>query len=207
MRDFIIKFVQTIGQILSVPMLILFLLSKNKEVIILDVREWIKRVDKIKESSPDWINLLYLLSIYQEFRNVYYYRVKQGDSIGFALSQGFKILYKQCPSLFLDSDSIGSGLFLQHGFCTIISAESIGENCSVSQQVTIGYNTKGRPIIGNNVSIGAGAKVIGKVTIDDNVKVGANAVVVKNVPKNCVVVGVPAYVVKRDGVKVKEELI
>ncbi len=49
--------------------------------------------------------------------------------------------------------------------------------------------------------------MIGKVTIDDNVKVGANAVVVKDVPKNCVVVGVPAYIVKRDGVKVKEQLI
>jgi serine O-acetyltransferase len=207
MRDFIIKFAQAIGQILSFPMLILFFLSKNKEVIILDVSQWIKRLDKSKESSPAWINLLYLLSMYQEFRNIYYYRIKQGGPIGFVLTQGFKILYKQCPSLFIDSDNIGSGLFLQHGFSTIIAADSIGENCSVSQQVTIGYNTKGRPTIGNNVSIGAGAKVIGKVTIDDNVKVGANAVVVKNVPKNCVVVGVPAYIVKRDGVKVKEQLI
>lgn len=176
-------------------------------MIILDVKQWIKRLHNTKESSPDWQNLLYLLSMYQEFRNVYYYRVKQGGAIGFVLTQGFKIFYKQCPSLFIDSDNIGSGLFLQHGFSTIISAESIGENFSVAQQVTIGYNTKGCPIIGNNVSIGAGAKVIGKVTIDDNVKVGANAVVVKNVPKNCVVVGVPAYIVKRDGIKVKEELI
>jgi len=208
MRDFIIKFAQTIGQILTAPMLILFLLSKNKEVIILDVSQWIKRLDNgKKESSPDWLKLLYLLSIYQEFRNIYYYRIKKGGLIGFVLTQVFRIFYKQCPSLFLYTNNIGSGLFIQHGFSTIISADSIGENCSVSQQVTIGYNTKGRPIIGNNVSIGAGAKVIGKVTIDDNVKVGANAVVAKNVPKNCVVVGVPAYIVKRDGVKVKEQLI
>ncbi|MEA5626747.1 serine acetyltransferase [Nostoc sp. UHCC 0251] len=207
MRNFIIKFAQAIRQILSAPMLILFIFSKNKEVIILDVRQWIKKADNMKESSPDWVNLIYLLSIYPEFRNIYYYRIKQDDPIGFVLIQIFKILYKQCPSLFIESDNIGSGLFLKHGFSTIISAESIGENCSVSQQVTVGYNTKGRPIIGNNVSIGAGAKVIGKVTIDDNVKVGANAVVVKNVPKNCVVVGVPAYIVRRDGIKVKEQLI
>jgi serine O-acetyltransferase len=49
--------------------------------------------------------------------------------------------------------------------------------------------------------------VIGNVTINDNVIVGANAVVVKDVPSNCVVVGVPAYIIKRDGVKVKEQLI
>ena len=207
MRDFIINFAQTIGQILTAPMLILFLLSKNKEVIILDVNQWIKRLDYKKESSSDWVNLLYFLSVYPEFRNIYYHRIKQGDTIGFVLTQIFKILYKQCPSLFIYSTNIGSGLFIQHGFSTVISAESIGENCSVSQQVTIGYNTKGSPIIGNNVSIGAGAKVIGKITIDDNVKVGANAVVVKDVPKNCVVVGVPAYIVKKDGVKVKEQLV
>ncbi|WP_373525120.1 serine O-acetyltransferase [Nostoc sp.] len=207
MRDFIIKFAQTIAQIVTAPMLILFFLSKNKEVIILDVRRWIKIVNNTNESSPIWVNLLYLLSIYSEFRNLYYYRIKQGDSIGFFLTQGFRIFYKQCPSLFIDCNNIGSGLFIQHGFSTIISAESIGENCWINQQVTIGYTTNGRPIIGNNVTISAGAKVVGKLSIDDNVKVGANAVVVKNVPNNCVVVGVPAYIVKRDGVKVKEQLI
>ncbi len=65
MRDFIVKFAQIIGQILIAPMLILFLFSKNKEIIILDVNEWIKRLDNKKESSPDWVNLLYLLSLYE----------------------------------------------------------------------------------------------------------------------------------------------
>ncbi|WP_392535365.1 serine O-acetyltransferase [Nostoc sp. C117] len=207
MRDFIIKFAQTIGQIVTAPMLILFLLSKNKQVIILDVRRWIKIVDNMNQPSADWVNLLYLLSTHQEFRNLYYYRIKQSDSIGFVLVQVCRIFYKQCPSLFIDCNNIGSGLFVQHGFSTIISAESIGENCWINQQVTIGYTTKGRPIIGNNVTISAGAKVVGKITINDNVQVGANAVVVKNVPNNCVVVGVPAYIVKKDGVKVKEQLI
>lgn len=205
MRDFAIRFVKNIQQIMTVPMLILFLVSTNKKVIIVDVRRWAKIVELI--DSSDWANLLYLLYKYPEFRTLYYYRIKKGNFISLFLMYIIKFFYKECLSLFLDCNNIGNGLFLQHGFSTIISAESIGENCSVSQQVTIGYNTKGRPIIGNNVSIGAGAKVIGKVTIDDNVKVGANAVVVKNVPKNCVVVGVPAYIVKRDGIKVKEELI
>jgi serine O-acetyltransferase len=119
-----------------------------------------------------------------------------------------KFFYKQCPYLFLDTScNIGPGLFIQHGFSTIIMAD-MGENCWINQQVTIGYKDKNsRPTLGNKVRITAGAKVIGDVKIGDNVTVGANAVVVKNVPDNCVVVGVPAYIVKKNGVKVKEELV
>ncbi len=116
--------------------------------------------------------------------------------------------YKSCPYLFIDTSStFGPGLFIQHGFSTIIMAD-MGENCWINQQVTIGYRDKtSRPKIGDNVRITAGAKVIGGVTIGNNVTVGANAVVVKNVPDNCVVVGVPAYIVKKNGIKVKEELV
>ncbi|NCR99207.1 MAG: transferase hexapeptide family protein [Microcystis aeruginosa Ma_MB_F_20061100_S19] len=70
-----------------------------------------------------------------------------------------------------------------------------------------GYKDKsGRPKIGNNVRITAGAKVLGNITIGDNVTVGANSVLVKDVPPNCVVVGIPARIVKPDGVKVDEKL-
>ncbi|MDZ8242340.1 MAG: serine acetyltransferase [Nostoc sp. ChiQUE01a] len=206
MRDFIIQIAKTIGKILISPMLILFLITKNKETILIDIRRWAKIVDLTNNS--DLANLLYLLYKYPEFRNLYYYRIKKGGFIGFALMQPLKIFYKECPSLFLYCDNIGAGLFIQHGFSTIVSAESIGENCWINQQVTIGYTNKTDcPKIGNNVTISSGAKVIGKVIINDCVKVGANAVVVKDVPPNCVVVGVPAYIIKRDGVKVKEQLV
>lgn len=74
--------------------------------------------------------------------------------------------------------------------------------------MTIGYanDNINCPKIGVNVRISAGAKVLGGITIGDNVTVGANAVVVKDVPENCVVVGVPAYIVKRNGMKVREPL-
>ncbi|MEH1997329.1 MAG: serine acetyltransferase [Nostoc sp.] len=206
MRGFTIKLVKNIQQIIAVPMLILFIVSTNKKIILVDVRRWAKIVELLDTS--DWGNLLYLLYKYPEFRNLYYYRIKKGNFLGLVLMHIIKFFYKECPSLFLYCDNIGSGLFIQHGFSTIISAESIGENCWINQQVTIGYNSKKeRPTIGNNVTINAGAKVIGKVTLNDNVTVGANAAVVKNVPNNCVVVGVPAYIVKRDGLKVKEQLI
>lgn len=92
-----------------------------------------------------------------------------------------------------------------HGFSTIINAKSIGNNCTIYQQVTIG-NWNGTPKIGNNVTIFPGAKVIGNITVGDNVKIGANAVVSKNVPENCTVVGVPAFIVKRNGIRVREKL-
>jgi serine O-acetyltransferase len=60
--------------------------------------------------------------------------------------------------------------------------------------------------LGDNVRIMAGAKVIGNITIGNNSTVGANAVVVKDVPPNCTVVGVPAYIVRRDGVRTHEKL-
>lgn len=70
---------------------------------------------------------------------------------------------------------------------------SIGDDCTIYHQVTIGEESikhKGQaPIIGNNVYIGAGAKILGPITIGDNVRIGANAVVTKNVPSNCTVVG------------------
>ena len=76
----------------------------------------------------------------------------------------------------------------------------MGSNCWINQQVTVGHTEKGRPKIGNNVKIMTGAKVLGNVTIGDNV------IIVKDVPSDCVVVGSRAYIVKRNGKKVREEL-
>lgn len=96
---------------------------------------------------------------------------------------------------------MGPGLFIQHGFSTIVGVESMGSNCWINQQVTVGHTDKGRPKIGNNVKIMTGAKVLGNVTIGDNVIIGAGAIIVKDVPSDCVVVGSRAYIVKRNGKK------
>lgn len=88
------------------------------------------------------------------------------------------------------------GLYIQHGFATIITAESIGKNVWINQQVTIGYNGDKAPIIGDNVVICAGAKVVGGVRVGNNVTIGANAVVTKDIPDNSVVGGVPAKILK-----------
>jgi len=109
--------------------------------------------------------------------------------------------------LFLDTEDIGPGFFIQHGYSTAIAAKSIGKNCFVNHEITLGYSeNKGQPVIGDNVFIHTGARVIGDIVIGNNCRIGTNAVVVKSVPDNCTVVGVPAYIVKRDGVRVREEL-
>lgn len=99
---------------------------------------------------------------------------------------------------YLYANEIGGGLYIEHGFSTIVSCRHIGENCYINQQVTIGFSDAiNSPWIGDNVSIKAGAKVIGDVTIGNDVIIGAGAVVVKDVPSHSIVAGVPARIIKR----------
>ncbi|MDN5293470.1 MAG: serine O-acetyltransferase [Eubacteriales bacterium] len=104
---------------------------------------------------------------------------------------------------------IGEGLFIDHGSGVVIGETAeIGNNVTIYQGVTLGGTGKEKgkrhPTIGNNVVIGAGAKVLGSVTVGDNVKIGAGSVVLHPVPPNCTVVGVPGKIVIRDGRKVAD---
>ena len=98
--------------------------------------------------------------------------------------------------------TIGEGLFIDHGDGVVIGETSvIGDNVTIYQGVTLGgtgkETGKRHPNIGNGVTIGAGAKVLGPITIGDNSKVGAGAIVLRDVPPNCTVVGNPGRVVKK----------
>jgi len=93
---------------------------------------------------------------------------------------------------------IGKGLHIPHPIGIVINGKAkIGDYCTIMQQVTIGNKLEDEkvPEIGNNVFIGAGAKIIGDIKIEDNVIIGANSVVTKNVSKNCIVAGVPAKLI------------
>jgi serine O-acetyltransferase len=185
-----------------IPHLFFMKWHPNKELIRLDLERWSTIVLKEERAArgANIRNFVKLMGLLPEYRSLFYYRIGWiGD-----------ILHPLCPpmsTLYIHTANIGPGLFFQHGFATIVAANSIGKNCRINQQVTIGFsNATDCPTIGDNVVINAGAKVIGKVKVGDNSIVGANAVVVKDVPENCTVVGVPAYIVRRDGARTREPL-
>ena len=102
------------------------------------------------------------------------------------------------------SVKIGKGLYIGHfGGIYINEDVVIGENCNLSQGVTIGVGGRGKssgsPVIGDRVFIGPGAKLFGAITVGNDVAIGANAVVTKNLPDTCVAVGIPAQVVNFNG--------
>ena len=103
--------------------------------------------------------------------------------------------------------SIGRGFFIDHGTGVVIGETAvIGDNVTLFQGVTLGgtgkQTGKRHPTIGNNVVIGAGAKVLGDITVGENSYIGANAVVLGDVPANSTVVGVPGHITKQDGKKI-----
>ena len=106
---------------------------------------------------------------------------------------------------------IGKGLMIDHGMGVVIGETAeIGDNCTIYQGVTLGGTGKDigkrHPTLGNNVMVGAGAKVLGPFRIGDNTKIAANAVVLEEIPDNCTAVGIPAKIVRREGKKVDNDL-
>ena len=107
--------------------------------------------------------------------------------------------------------TIGEGLFIDHGHGVVIGETAIlGDNVTLYQGVTLGGTGKEQgkrhPTIGNNVLIGAGAKILGSFTIGDNCKIGAGSVVLKDVPSNSTVVGVPGRIIIRNDIRVNNDL-
>lgn len=107
---------------------------------------------------------------------------------------------------------IGRRLFIDHAMGVVIGETTImGDDCVLYQGVTLGgtgnETGKRHPTLGNRVTVGTGAKVLGNIHIGDNVRIGGNSVVVKDVPENCTVVGVPGHIVRRNGRRVHEELV
>src|SRR5204863_6918731 len=102
---------------------------------------------------------------------------------------------------------MGRGVFIDHGMGIVIGETAeVGVNVSLLQGVTLGGTStrreKRHPTLGHNVTVGAGAKIIGGFTIGDNSRIGAGSVVVREVPPNCIVVGVPGRVTYKDGQRI-----
>lgn len=103
---------------------------------------------------------------------------------------------------------IGYGFMIDHGMGVVIGETTkIGNNVTLYHDVTLGgrklYDKNGKklekrhPTVGNNVTIGSGAQILGPITLGNNVKIGSNAIVIDDIPDNCTVVNKPAYIVKK----------
>ena len=140
----------------------------------------------------------YLLVAYPEYRNVFYRRSGFWGRVMNVYMPGERTFFIRTQP-----ENMGGGILVKHGHSPELNANSIGQNCCIFQNVTIGSNkTPKGPTIGNNVVFGTGCIVLGDIHIGNNVNVGAGAVVTKDIPDNCTVVSKGSTIVKKDGVRV-----
>ena len=179
-----------IAWLLLWPMAIMYLLSDKRDLIMADT---MADMSYRKANVTGVSAVLYVILLDKYYRTLFYHRIGNISYIISWLWQGNNTFHPQCKNL-------GGGVFCIHPFSTILNAKSIGKNFSCRQCTTIGNkndNKPGeRPIIGDNVTLGANTVIIGNIIIGNNVIVGAGSVVVKDVPDNCVVAGNPAKIIR-----------
>lgn len=189
LRDSARLFVAILLGWLYIPHLTLGLVFSSKRSIILSD---IKRMKKqIKIELRDSMALLYLLHNNAYYRTLFYHRIGPISSLLISW-------WRPGDKYFIISSKtvIGDGMLIAHPYATVINAESIGKNFSCINCTTLGDKHGKRPIIGNNVTLGANVTIIGDVHVGNNVVIGAGSVVVKDIPDNCIVAGNPAHVIK-----------
>ncbi len=164
-----------------------------------DMTRWANRL-RIQDNQ-DFEKFERCFKTRQEFRSIVNYRISRwGDT---HLIQKFNSLMSKFASfafvqnLYLSCKDIGPGLYIEHGFSTIIFAKEIGENFHINQCVTIGSGKGGIPKIGDKVSIHCNSVVIGGIEIGNNVTVAAGSTLVDSVPSNSVVASPKATIVRQ----------
>jgi len=162
-------------------------------------------VDSVLERDPAARTRLEVILVYAGLHAIWGHRASH-----WLWTHGFKLLGRWLSQVVRDltgieihpGATIGDGFFIDHGMGVVIGETAeIGKDVTLYHGVTLGGTSlekgKRHPTIGNRVTIGTGAKVLGAITVGDDSRIGANAVVVKSVPPNSVVVGVPGQVVRR----------
>jgi serine O-acetyltransferase len=137
---------------------------------------------------------LYLIVFDKYYRNLFYKRIGRWHYLVFPFAPAH-----DCFSIGTYM-KLGKGMYCNHPFSTVINAKEVGDNFFVAQNVTVG-NNHGIPSIGNNVAINVNCVVVGDIRIGNNVTIGACSLIMHDVPDNCVVVGNPARIIRKDGNK------
>ena len=154
----------------------------------------------IKNRDPAANNLLEIIFLYPGFHAIIIYRI--ASFLWFLKLTFLAKLISYFGRILTGIEihpaaRIGKNMFIDHGHGVVIGETSeIGDNVLIYHGVTLGGNSlskgKRHPTVGNNVIIGAGAKILGPLSIGDSARVGANAVVTKNIKANSTVMGIPA---------------
>lgn len=171
-------------------------------------------IKNVKKKDPAARNVVEVVLLYSGLHAMFYYRIAH-----FFFKIHLKFIARMVSQFakfatgieIHPGATIGKGLFIDHGTGVVIGETAIiGDDCTLYQGVTLGGTGKDKgkrhPTLGDNVLVGAGAKVLGPFRIGDNVKIAANAVVLEEIPDDCTAVGVPARIVRKNGVKTNADL-
>lgn len=166
----------------------------------------------IREKDPAATSTLCIFLFYSGLHAIFLHKIAHRlykHRLGF-LAKIIAALSKLLTSIEIHPGAkIGRRFFIDHGTGVVIGETAIvGDDVTIYQGVTLGgtgkQTGKRHPTIGNNVVIGAGAKILGSFTVGNNVNIGANAVVLSDIPDNSTVVGIPGRIIKINGEKVDE---
>lgn len=186
-----------LARIWAYPLWTAAMRSASRDDILADVDWW---VECLKDENLAVLDTQTRFSFFTgalpEFRTLVHYRLEKGSPLPVRLL--LRRVYKGQEAVIFEPDSLGPACFIQHGIATLIAAKSIGSHFVVMQQVTIGFtDEQGAPTIGDHVTIGAGALVLGNITVGDGAFIGAGAVVLDDVAPDGVMIGHKARLLKR----------
>lgn len=165
-----------------------------------DAARWVIPQQVTDPSKLTIQNIIRMLFIFMPLRAMFWFRLGSWlTQKRFPFAKGLfqRMLFRQFGLEITPGSDIAGGLYIAHPIGCVLSPKRIGKNCTIIHSVTIGMrNEWAFPEIGDNVFIGAGARILGGIRIGNNAVIGANAVVIHDVPDGATVVGIPARIVK-----------
>ena len=180
LNDAVNRLCRRIREIAVHPLVLAYRASRQADTIRADVARWRESIQlpgRAVGDAPYGESALraYLASV-PEFRNLFYYRLKTGGGWPTTLALVGRRIWRPLSTFDIYCPSVGPGLVIAHGHVAGLTAERVGANCTIHQEVTVGWRTNHRhgrvsagtarpPILGDNVFLGAGAKVLGEITI------------------------------------------
>lgn len=187
----------TLARVWAYPLWLTSMRSTAREDILADVDWW---VECLKDEQLAALNtpsrFAFFAGALPEFRTLVHYRLRGASPL--PLRFVMRWLYKGQEAVIFEPDSLGPACFIQHGIATLVAAKSIGSHFYLHQQVTIGFTDEsGAPTIGDHVTVGAGALILGDITIGDGAFIGAGAIVLDDVGSGDVMVSPKATLLRR----------